>query len=151
MDHAAEFIKNLNTLLEPQFTVMKDSVTDLKDSVSTLQTTIEGLTKVVITATDDIKALKEAKDKHELKIEELDKATQENKDGVKDYKRTKAVCIAAASAVIGGIITLGTYGISQYYENKRHQEDLAYKQSIQESYAQLATLVAKLEKKVESK
>ena len=71
MDHAAEFIKNLNTLLEPQFTGMKDSVTDLKESVSTLQTTIEGLTKVVITATDDIKTLKEAKDKHELKIEEL--------------------------------------------------------------------------------
>lgn len=148
MDHAAETIKQLTTLLAPQFEGLNGSVSELKTGISELRTTITELTKVLITATDDIKVLKDDYKEHEAKILKIEETTQENAEGVKDFKRTKTLCIAAVSAAAGLLTAVAGWSISAYYEYRNHQEDIAYKQSVQESYAQLATIVTRLEQKV---
>lgn len=151
MDHAAETVKQLTTLLAPQFNGLNTSVSELKDGIKSLSGLIADLTKVVTTATDDIKSLKEKQQEHTEKLEKLEETSNENAEGVKDYKRMKAFCIAGASTAIGILLTIGSYCISQYYDNKHHNEEMAYKRAMQESYTQLAAIVARLEKKVDSK
>lgn len=146
MEHASEIMKQLTTILSPQFNGLNSNVAELKEGVAELRKTIGDLTTIVVTATDDIKALKEKSKENSEKIEALETVTRDNADGVRDYKKTKAACIALAGILAGIFTTIAGYGISAYYENKRHTEDAAYKQAILESYDKLALAVAQLQK-----
>ena len=151
MEHAAEIQHNLDALLGHKFELFSTGIEDLKGTITELRKTVELLRDTVVLSTSDIKNIKEKQDAHESRIAVIENTMGEHKLVAADYKRSKAICIWCITAGASIFATVFGYGLSVYFESKRHAEDMAYKQAIHESYNKLAQTVSRLEKKVDNK
>ena len=151
MEHAAEVHQNLEAVLGPKFEIFSTGIADLKSTISELRQAVELLRDTVTLSTGDIKNIKEKQGEQESRIAVIENTMGEHKLVAADYKRSKAICIWCITAGASILASVIGYGISQYMENKRHAEDMAYKQAIHDSSTKLEKTVDGLVKKVEGK
>ena len=151
MEHAAEVHHNLDAVLGPRFELFSTGIEDLKGTITELRQTVELLRDTVVLSTSDIKNIKEKQDAQESRIAVVEATMGEHKLVAADYKRSKSICIWCLGVGVTILSTVIGCLLNSYMESRRHAEEMAYKQSIQESYNKLEKTVEGLINKVDKK
>lgn len=151
MEHAAEVHQNLEAVLGPKFEIFSTGIADLKSTISELRQAVELLRDTVNMSTGDIKSIKEKQDTQESRIAVVETTMGEHRLVAADYKRSKAICLWCLGVGVTILSTVVGCLLNSYMESKRHAEEMAYKQSIQESYNRLEKTVEGLINRVDKK
>lgn len=128
MESAAKIHEQLMTMLGPYFETVNSAIKDIKKELGVINDKLQEIHDQALITTTDIAALDEKIKAHELRIASLEDSTRINADGVNEYKRTKAFCIATVGVLAGLLTTFATWGLSTYIEGIRHKEEMEIRQ-----------------------
>lgn len=151
MKDAAATYDNLMTLLGPMFDTFNNSVKDVKKELEDIQGQLRMIHDASIKTSDDIEVLKKTSNAHEKRITELETTARDNTNGVKEFRRARAVCIAGISSLATVIFALCTWAMTTYIENSQHEELVAIRQKEAATIEQLNADIAKLKKQLEER
>lgn len=151
MKTAAETYDQLMTLLNPQFEAFTSAIKDLKKDLGDINDKLQEIHDKAVVTADTVSHLEKRSDDHELRIKDLENTSRDNLNGVKDYKRFKAIALGAIGASVGILTSLLTWGISAYLENARHEEEMEIKRQENAQYQALNDKIEKLKKSMGDK
>lgn len=149
MKDAAATYDNLMTLLGPMFESVNSAVKDVKKELEDIQGQLRMIHDASIITTDAVDALKKTSDNHEARILELETLSRDNSNGVKEFRRARALCLSGVGALAGILIGAGTWIATTIIDNKQHEEMLAIRQQEAATVERLNAEIAQLKKKLE--
>lgn len=151
MKDAAATYDNLMTLLGPMFDTFNNSVKDVKKELEDIQGQLRMIHDASIKTSDDIEILKKTTNTHEKRISELEATSRDNTNGVKEFRRARAICIAGVGALASLLIGFGTWAITTYLDNRQHEELLEIRRQEAATVNQLNAEISQLKKRLEEK